>query len=86
MRALGITIILIAAAVLLLDSIQDYFAIDSCLNSGKVYDYNSGECRSDAAHGPYIPYFKRFSWLTTGALIAVLAGIGCVFIGKRHQP
>lgn len=85
MRALGITIILIAAAILLLNAIQDYLAIASCLDSGKAYDYTNGECRSDA-HGPYVPYFKRFSWLTTGALLAVLAGIGCVFVGKQHQP
>ncbi len=85
MRTIGITIIVIAVAVLLLLSIQEYFAIGACLDSGKVYEYGTGECRSDIAQAPYIPYFKRFSWLTTSALLAVLAGVACVFAARRNK-
>lgn len=85
MRAIGITIIFISVAVLLLHSVQEFLAINACLDSGQVYDYSRSECRSDLTAAPYIPYFKRFSWLNTGALLAMLLGIACVLVGKRDR-
>ncbi len=86
MRAIGFTIIVISAAVLLLHSAQEYLAIDACLDSGRVFDYRAGECRSDLSRVSYIPYLKRFSWVNTGALLAMLLGIAFVIIASRKKP
>ncbi len=85
MRAIGITIIVISVAALLLHSVQEFLAISACLDNGQVYDYSKSECRSDLTAAPYIPYFKRFSWLNTGALLALLLGIGCTLAGKKDR-
>jgi hypothetical protein len=85
MRAIGITIIVISVAILLLHSVQEFLAISACFDSGQVYDYSRSECRSDIAGAPYIPYFKRFSWLNTGALLAMLLGVACALAGKRDR-
>ncbi len=85
MRAIGITIIVISVAVLLLHSVQESLAISACLESGQVYDYSKSECRSDTLPIPYVPYFQRFSWLNTGALLAMLLGVACALVGKRNR-
>ncbi len=86
MRSIGITIIVISAAALMLHALQDSLAIDACLESGRVYDYSTDECRADVSQVRYIPYVKRFSLINTGALLAMLLGIASVMMGNRKKP
>jgi hypothetical protein len=85
MKVFGITLIVLAAAVLSLHFAGEYIAADMCLDHGQVYDYGTSQCRADVDHLPYIPYAKRFSWFIAGSLVVLLLGIVCVVIGKRKN-
>lgn len=86
MKALGITLIVLSAAVLILHYAGDFAAVDMCLDHGQVYDYSTSQCRSDVDHLPYIPYAKRFSWLIAGSLTVLLLGIIFVVVGNKKRP
>jgi hypothetical protein len=83
MRKLGIVMIVGSLAILLMHFAGEYYAADMCIDSGQVYDYATSQCRADVDQLPYIPYAKRFSWLITTTIIALLTGIAFVVIGRK---
>ena len=85
MRKLGIVLIVGSMAILLLHFAGEYYAVDMCIDSGQVYDYATSHCRDDVDHLPYIPYAKRFSWLISTTIIALLIGVAFVVIGRRRN-
>lgn len=61
-KLIGIIILVSPFIFLPLHYVSEWLAIDSCLDSGKVYNYQAGEC-SEATHLEPISYGYRYWWL-----------------------
>jgi hypothetical protein len=76
MKWVGRALVWIPVVLLLGHCGSEFLAIDRCLDSGGVFDYTAGRCRSDVEHLPISPlhYIVRYWWLVLGVGIMVIAG------------
>jgi hypothetical protein len=72
--AIFIVVAIISAAL----SVKEFLAVDSCLDSGGSFDYESGTCDKLNSH-PYAP--NTFLW--TAALLLGFVGGVLIVVGER---
>ena len=79
--------LLIAAplAVLLVHYGTEFLSVDSCLDSGGVYNYTHGRCRTDVQTLPYVPYLARHCVFSTIVAVVSLGGV-ILFVSTRRKP
>jgi len=70
LRLLLILFIVAPIAILLLHFVAEFLAVDSCLDSGGVYDFTQASCRTDVQTLPYLSYLTHHDTLviTLGTL------------------
>src|SRR5213594_2655260 len=83
MKSVGRALIWIPLALLLGHCGSEFLAVDRCLDSGGVFDYTVGKCRSDVEHLPNSPYIVRHWSLVLGVIGMVIAGR---IVLAREQP
>jgi hypothetical protein len=79
--------LLIAAplAVLLVHYGTELLAVDTCLDSGGVYDYAQAYCRTDAQTLPYTPYVARHGAFLTSLVVITLGGVAMLVLTRRKR-
>jgi hypothetical protein len=85
-KSLAKALITLSPVLLLGQCTLEFFAIDHCLDQGKVYDYAQGLCRSDVLTSPHVPYLERsWPWLVT-ALAGFVLGVVLLFsVGRKSS-
>jgi hypothetical protein len=84
MKNLGIGLILAPILAIGLHWSHEFLAVDRCLDSGGVYDYNKGECRHDIEHLPNIGYHKQHKGLLFAAAAVMSAGAAALVLKKQR--
>ena len=83
MKPLAKALITLSPVLLLGQCTLEFFAVDHCLDQGKVYDYAQGLCRSDVLTLPHVPYLERsWPWLVT-ASVGLVLGVVLLFRAGR---
>jgi len=87
MKLVGRALIWIPLALLLGHCGSEFLAVDRCLDSGGVFDYTAGKCRSDVEHLPYRPdlYVVRYWWLVLGVIGMVSVGRVVLARQRLHE-
>jgi hypothetical protein len=68
---------------------RDFVRIDSCLDSGHVYDYSREVCDTEASHLPLVPYQARHPYLICGTALLTLVGLlgaGATWAIRLRRP
>lgn len=76
MRRIALALVVLPLGFLLWHYGAEFLAVDACIDSGNVYDYQEAICRSDVVHLDYIPYTHRFGWLL--ALNSAIMFVGII--------
>jgi hypothetical protein len=74
LNLIGKILVVVPQVALFFHFMGDFFAIDSCLDSGRAYDYKAGECGNEE-HYETILYGVRFWWLLFVSGATTLVGI-----------
>jgi hypothetical protein len=80
LRIAGVLALLLAV-ILLWPSASEFFAVDSCLDTGGSFDYVTGQCDHTNNH-PYADTWAQHGKAIFGAFICVVIGSGLLFVGK----
>ena len=84
MRLIGSMLVVTSVFLVAMHWVSEWAAVDSCLDSGGVYDYATNRCRSDINTLPYLSYTERFGWKILTAFIFSLVGILLIAIAKSR--
>lgn len=82
----GLLVLACSGGVLLVDYGREWIAVDRCLDTGGVYDYDDDRCRDDIIHLRHVPYAVRKKALLAGSGGLALCGAGLVALGWRKRP
>jgi hypothetical protein len=85
LNLIGKILVVLPVVVLFFHFIGDILAIDSCLDSGRAYDYKAGECGKEE-HYETILYEVRFWWLFLICGATTLFGIILQKISSKAEP
>jgi hypothetical protein len=67
--------------------VVNFTAVDSCLDSGGVFDYAHASCRFDVTTLPYSSYPNQYRSLIIGTLLLTVAFVAWALIGdRRNRP
>lgn len=84
MKALAKALIALSPVLLLGQCTLEFLAIDHCLDTGNVYDFEQGICRSDVLHMPYVPYLERsWPWLVSASVGFILGVVLLLVVGRK---
>ena len=86
MRKLCVSMIVITLLLLVVDFLAEFYAVDVCLDAGRVYDYVTSTCREDVEHFPYIAYLERKSGVVLTVLSLLAGGIATFVKAGRKNP
>jgi hypothetical protein len=74
MNLFGKILIILPVVALFFHYMGDLVVIDSCLDSGRAFDYKSGVCGNEEHYEP-ISYLIRYWWWLLLNIVAVFTGI-----------
>lgn len=84
-KTIGTLLTLVALSTVLFHYMSDFLAIDSCLDSGRAFNYSLGEC-GNAEHYETKPYVARFWWLILIASASAIAGVYLLTKSSKATP
>jgi hypothetical protein len=64
---------LVPLSILAVHFVRQFFAVDSCLDQGGVFDYAQDSCRFDVMTLPYVAYSSQYRSLILIALLSSAA-------------
>lgn len=73
-KIVGSLLVLVALSTVLFHYMGNFPAIDSCLDSGRAFNYSLGECGS-AEHYETKSYVARFWWLILVTSASAIVGV-----------
>jgi hypothetical protein len=75
----------VALSTVLFHYVGDFLAIDSCLDSGRAFNYSLGECGS-AEHYETKSYVERFWWLILVGSASAITGVYLLTKSSKATP
>ena len=84
-KVIGALLILISISTVFAHYVSEFFAIDSCLDSGRAFNYSLGECGS-GEHYESKPYLVRFWWLILFAAASSIVGAYLLTKSSKATP
>ncbi len=85
LKVIGALLILISISTVFAHYVSDFLAIDSCLDSGRAFNYSLGECGS-GVHYETKPYSVRFRWLIVFAVASSIVGAYLLTKSSKATP
>ena len=79
------TLIVVPIVVVIVHFMGDFLAIDSCLDSGRAYDYKSEVCGTEQHYDP-IPYSIRYWWLLFTGAVTIVIGVYLLTKTSKATP
>ena len=77
-------LLLLAPTILVVTYVHEFLAVDSTLDSGASYDYNTGRADFQKNH-PYVPFSKRKETLIMVSLLSLLGAVSYIMANYSRR-